>query len=173
MLQNAQLAKLFLLWRVANSSRKLAKDPLARRNTSLSNKFILHRDTCCRRHFHRGFALNTTRCHDQRQIMLEYEAVTFAPAYLLGSLDACSPQVTSDTNRPAGPGNPARRELGRALTRRWCSSTWPDHDDNMEQRAVAHDGKKVKTLGVALLRRICHNETVLHLQAALVEHRLP
>ena len=127
-------------------------------DSSLSNELILHRgDTCCRRHFHRGCALNTTRSHDQRQIMLEYAAVTLAPAYLLGSLDTCCPQVsprcgeylckhssvmystvTCDTNWPAGPGNPARRELGRAFTRRWCSSSWSDHDNNMEQRAVAH-----------------------------------
>ena len=89
--------------------------------------------------------------------MLDYAAVTLAPAYLLGSLDTC-PQVhsmcgeylckhspvmysavTSDTNWSAGPGNPARRELGRAFTRRRRSSSWSDHDDNMEQRAVAHD----------------------------------
>ena len=80
---------------MANSSRKLAKNPLTRRNTSLSNELILCRDTCCRCHFHRGFALNTTRSHDQRQVMLEYAAVTLAPANLLCSLDTCCPQVNT------------------------------------------------------------------------------
>ena len=81
------------LQHATNSSRKLPKNPLAWRNTSLSNKFILHRDTCCRHHFHRGFALDTTRSHDQRQIMLEHAAVPFAPAFLLGSLNTSRPQV--------------------------------------------------------------------------------
>ena len=53
--------------------------------------------------------------------------------------------VTGDTNWPAGPGNPARRELGRAFTRRWCPSSWSDHDNNMEQRAAFASKTSIRT----------------------------
>ena len=43
--QNAQLAKLCLFYLVANSSGKLAKDPLAWRDASLANDIIFVAET--------------------------------------------------------------------------------------------------------------------------------
>ena len=43
-------------------------------------------------------------------------------------------------------------------------------DQNLVVERVPSRGA---TAGEALLRRTCHNETVLHLRAALVVHRLP